>query len=85
MQAITTKYFGPSDVLGTRIKATCRGKSRTFSWNHAVSYDQNHRAAAQALAKDLGWKGQWVLGVTHKQDCVWVCIDKPHDDTFTIE
>jgi hypothetical protein len=49
MQAITTKYFGPGNVRGSRIKASCERGSLTVGWNHALNSTENHIAAAKAL------------------------------------
>ena len=56
-QAITTKYLGPTNSRGSRVKATCQAGSVTVSWDHALSSEQNHTAAAEALASKLGWIG----------------------------
>ena len=53
MQAIQTKYLGPTSTRGSRIKATCWLKSVTVSWNHAMSIEQNHQAAIDALVSEL--------------------------------
>jgi hypothetical protein len=61
-QAIQTKYFGPSDVRGARVKAYADAKSIILSWDHALNAEQNHIAAARALARKLDWKGVWSGG-----------------------
>ncbi len=58
-QAITTKFFGPGNVRGSRVKATAQAGSVTLEWDHALNSDQNHVAAAQALARKLDWSGTW--------------------------
>ncbi len=58
-QAITTKFFGPGNVRGSRVKATAQAGSITLAWDHALNPDQNHVAAAQALATKLDWSGKW--------------------------
>lgn len=56
MKAIITKYLGPSNTRGSRIKATePDGKSITISWNHALSAEANHSDAARMLMDKLGW------------------------------
>lgn len=55
MQAIVTKYLGPTNLKGTRVKAACEAGQITVSWDHALNADENHDAAAHALAKKLGW------------------------------
>lgn len=55
MQAITTKYLGPTNFRGGRIKAQAWAGSITVSWDHALDTDGNHDAAALALVRKLGW------------------------------
>lgn len=55
MQAIQTKYFGPTNARGSRIKATAPAGSMTVPYDHALNIDQNHKAAATALANKFGW------------------------------
>jgi len=55
MQAIITKYLGPTNVRGSRIKATCAAGSLTVSYDDALGSDGNHRAVAEALCVKLGW------------------------------
>ncbi len=54
-QAIVTKYLGPTDHRGSRIKATCDAKTLTFPWCDALGLSENHEKAATALAWSLGW------------------------------
>jgi len=54
-QAIVTKYLGPTNYRGARVKATAQAGSVTLSWDHALGIDENHDAAAMALAKKFGW------------------------------
>ena len=54
-QAITTKYFGPTDSRGSRVKATAQAGSVTIPWDHALNSPDNHAAAAFALAKKYDW------------------------------
>jgi hypothetical protein len=56
MQAIETKYHGPSNVKGSRISAvTASGVRRTYSYDHALDAEENRVKAATTLAKELGW------------------------------
>ncbi len=66
MQTITTKYLGATDTLGARFKATHTGDytSVTLGYDYALSNEENHRAAAQALAEKLGWEGDYIGGHT---------------------
>ena len=53
-QAIVTKYLGPTNTRGSRVKATAYGGSITVSWDHAMNARENHQAACEALARKLG-------------------------------
>jgi hypothetical protein len=55
MQTILTKYIGPSNVKGSRVKAWNSGKAASvvLSWDHSLNSEDNHKAAAQALAEKL--------------------------------
>jgi hypothetical protein len=55
MQAIQTRYIGPSNVRGSRVKAFAQAGSITLEWDSALNSDENHRAAAEALCEKLGW------------------------------
>ncbi len=55
MQAIVTKFLGPTNNRGARVKATCQAGSVTVSWDDALDSDDNHDAAARQLAGKLGW------------------------------
>jgi hypothetical protein len=55
MQAIITKYLGPTNTKGSRIKATCAAGSLTRSYDNGLDSDGNHRAVAEALCVKMGW------------------------------
>lgn len=55
MQAIQTKFMGPTNTRGSRIKATAAAGSITLGWDHALNSEQNHVAAARALCQKFGW------------------------------
>lgn len=73
-QAIETKYIGPTNTRGGRIKAECYGGNVTIPYPHELSTEDAHKAAAQALidkmsglARKYGgnsiWEtGHWVQG-----------------------
>lgn len=78
MQAIVTKYFGPGNVRGSRIKATASAGSVTIEWDSSLNADKNHCAAARALTLKFGWDyGTWHCGgMPNSNDRVWVCPDR---------
>lgn len=53
MQAIQTKFLGPTNTRGSRIKATCWLTSVTVSWDHSANVEENHMAAIEALLSKL--------------------------------
>lgn len=61
-QAIITKYVSPTNTKGSRIKATAAVGSVTVSYDYALNAEQNHLAAAKALATKYEWRGVWTGG-----------------------
>lgn len=61
-QAIITKFIGPTNFRGSRVKATADAGSITLSWDHALNSERNHDAAAEALARKFKWSGTWYGG-----------------------
>lgn len=55
MQAIITKYHGPSNVTGSRISAQAAAGKIFVSYDHALDLEGNHQAAARELVQKLGW------------------------------
>lgn len=55
MQAIRTRYFGPSNVRGSRIQAKCEAKTIFTPYDHSLNIEDNHITAREALVKALGW------------------------------
>ncbi len=53
MLVITTKYVCATDVNGSRVKAKCGRFSKTIGWDNSLNTEQNHLAAAKALAGKL--------------------------------
>jgi len=62
MQAIETTYFGPTNTRGSRVVAKCQAGKVSVSWDYALSVEENHDAAAKALASKLEWLGTWLRG-----------------------
>jgi len=72
MQAITTKYLGPTNTKGSRIKASCEAGSITVSYDHELSHCDNHDAACKALLNKLEWKGNYIGG-GYSNGYIYVC------------
>lgn len=71
-QAIKTQYFGPGNVRGSRIKATCDAGSITVDYDHALNVTDNHVAACEALLKRLGWSQPYSGGAFKDGSMFWV-------------
>lgn len=55
MQAIVTKYHGPTNHRGARVTARAQAGRVTIPWSHELDIDENHRKAATVLAFKFGW------------------------------
>lgn len=81
MQAIETRFLGPTNFRGSRYKATCDAGSLTLAADHSKGMEENHARVARALITKLGWwhdttrgdrYGEWYIGGT-KDGYVFVC------------
>jgi hypothetical protein len=61
-QAIVTKYLGPTDHHGSRVKARCEAGSLTLGWDYAHGPEENHKRCAEALQLQLGWGNRYFIG-----------------------
>lgn len=61
-QGIQTKYFGPTNAKGSRVKVWAQAGVKYFGWDHALNPDENHAAAAKMYAEFWQWTGRWVGG-----------------------
>jgi hypothetical protein len=59
-QAISTRYLGPTNHRGARIKVTAEAGALTVSWDHSLNVDENHAKAAKAFADRWDWGGVWI-------------------------
>lgn len=75
LQAITTRYLGPTDRRGSRIKATSSAGSITVPVDNRWNQDDNHRQAAQALMNKFGWTAALYMGgMPNSNDRVFVQV-----------
>ena len=59
MKAITTKYIGPTDYCGSRLKASWSGGNCvTILYNSSLTEEENHFRAAKTLLRALSWGGK---------------------------
>lgn len=87
-QAIVTRYLGAAGKRGPRIKATAEAGSVILGYEHELSADKNHSAAARALATKFGWHGRWYGGgLPGNKGNVYVCAPFGGSDgaAFTIK
>lgn len=84
MQAIMTKYIGPTNHKPSRVKAYTEAFPRgvTVSWEYGAGnlssssdVEANHDRAAKAFIQKLGWHGNWVRGST-RDGYVYVCLSR---------
>ena len=70
MQAIRTKYFGPSNTRPSRIQAAAEAGTLYFTYESGLGSEGNHAAAVKAYIVAKGWTpehgrcyiGEWVPG-----------------------
>lgn len=82
MQAIQTRFFGPTNTRGARIKAFSEAFPRgvTVSWDHALNSEDNHNAAARAFIVAHEWYGTWLRGGSpDSKGNVYVCLKREHE------
>ena len=89
MQTIITKYLGPTNHRGSRIKARQSAsyagtpQSITIAWDYGLNVEQNHKAAATAFAEKMGWHGNWAGGSGGGESYVFVNVDAATDERMT--
>ena len=72
MQAIETKYHGPSNSKGSRISATCQAGRIITNYKDELNLEQNHIAAAVQLCVKLEWNYDFVSGTLKNNHFVHV-------------
>lgn len=80
MQAIQTRYLGPTNSRGSRIKATAAAGSVTIPFPYELSGQAVHRAAAQALADKFNWPGELLGGQLPAGDYAFVFVNHSSKD-----
>lgn len=84
MQAIRTRYIGPTNTRGARVRADLGIPSHlgavlfatpdatvTRPWDHSLTAEQNHKYAALALTQKVGWQYFDWFGAWFKHDMYW--------------
>ncbi len=63
MNAITTKYYGPTNYRGARVTASdVDGNRATIPYPYELSGEAVHRAAADQLCGKMGWSNDLIGG-----------------------
>ena len=63
MKAITTKYYGPTNTHGPRMKAwDMDGNSILHHFDCLSSLEENHNDIARGLCQKMAWSGTLVSG-----------------------
>lgn len=75
MQAIITKYLGPTNTKGSRIKASCAAGSVTIDYPDELSGIDCHAKAAYALLAKMHWGYKLVGGQLPSQEYAFVMVD----------
>lgn len=83
MTAIETRFIGPTNTKGARVKAIATGTGDTviLPWDHAIDTLPNHQRAARALAEFKNWTvhtsgghyGPWHVGDNGPKGYIFVC------------
>ena len=55
-QAVETKFLGPTNRAGSRIKAIAEAGSITLDWDYELNPAENHIKAAELLCAKFNWK-----------------------------
>jgi hypothetical protein len=83
-QAIQTKFLGPTNFKGARVKAFAATGSVTISWDYRLNPEQNHRAAAQVFANRMNLVGAWAAGTLPGGDMVFVNCEEACQYAFFV-
>lgn len=67
MQAIVTKYLCPTNVRGSRYKATCQAGSITVSADDGLNPEQNHKAVCDALCAKMDDANDLRYGIDNRR------------------
>ena len=74
MKAIRTRFIGPSNVKGARVKADDGdGNTVTLSYDYALGADKTHKLACDALCAKMQWRGE-LQGGSFMGDMFWVFV-----------
>lgn len=72
LQAIQVRYLAATNTQPARLKALCRGFSRTVCIGRYASMDDETRAIAHELQVSLDWPGEYIGGALPNGDWCFV-------------
>jgi hypothetical protein len=72
MQAIITKFIGPTNHRGARIKAIAAAGSVTVPYKYGTNTDGAHRVAAVAFCDKFDWEFDHVSEELPDGSLAWV-------------
>ncbi len=75
MQAILTKFHGPTNTKGARISAQSAAKKIFRPYDYALDIEENHKCAAYALMTALHWQYFLIGGTLPNEDKCWVLTE----------
>ena len=86
-QTIITRYLGPTNTQGPRIKATANAASIVVKYDSGFSRDMNDSLAAFKLASKLDWLSEGVQlhggSLPNNKGHVFVLCDESSRSLFT--
>lgn len=88
MQAIITKFYGPTNTKGARIKAECNSGSVFVAYEYGLNTQDNHWQAAKALIAKQGWQdwdSKWIAGGSPDGKGYCFVNDGVRSDVYTVE
>lgn len=88
MQAVRTRYFGPTNSRGSRIQAKCEAKAIFVPCAQELNHDENHRMACKALLQQLGWRfgtHGGMVGGMFNGDYYWVFTKDRYVDACEVQ
>lgn len=77
MQAIRTRYHGPTNAKDSRISAKCEAGQILMSYRYELNIEENHKAACEMLREKLGWNTPYYTPM------VAGCFDGDYYHVFT--
>lgn len=79
-KVIETRFFGPTNFRGSRIKASDNNENQiTIGFDYSLSGIEAHYKAAYTLCKKMGWEGKLVGGWS-KSGCAFVLVNRKWQD-----